>query len=262
MSDAPLKLFWWKSVPNFGDALSQLVVAHVSGREVAHTGPKRAELWAIGSLMHVARQNRDAFRRRPVLWGTGMLGYVPRDVLEHVDVALLRGPVGAALMGLKDTRFGDPGLLAAEALGPAPQRTDTIGLVPHHSLLGDPMITALLEAEPRLRLIDVRDTCVEVCHAIGSCAHVFASSLHGLIVADAFGVPNTWVHPGDQSHFKYYDYAASVGRVLARPLALDEILDALPHVPDTLSYGDGIAASQEALRASFPAALRAEKAVA
>jgi len=66
MTSAPLKLHWWKAVLNFGDALSQHVVAYMSGREVVHAGPKGAEIWAIGSLMHVLGQNRDALRARPM----------------------------------------------------------------------------------------------------------------------------------------------------------------------------------------------------
>ena len=259
MTDAPLKLYWWQGVPNFGDALSPLVVAHVSGRQVQHAGPKGAELWAIGSLLHVARQNREAFRRRPTIWGTGQLGHVPRDVTEHVDIALLRGPVGASLLGVEATRFADPGLLADEVCGPAPEREDKIGLVPHHTTLDDPLLQAVLQEEPRLSLIDVRDECASVCRQIASCAHIIASSLHGLIVADAYGVPNTWLHPGAQAHFKYYDYAASVQRSLPQPLALEDVPGAVAGLPqNTPPYADRIAAAKEILHQTFPAHLRAE----
>tara|TARA_R100000908_G_C3695911_1_gene108346 strand:+ start:297 stop:455 length:159 start_codon:yes stop_codon:yes gene_type:complete len=44
----PLRLHWWKAVPNFGDALSPVVLAHVAGRRVEHAGVRKAEVWAIG----------------------------------------------------------------------------------------------------------------------------------------------------------------------------------------------------------------------
>lgn len=254
MSMAPIKLHWWKAVPNFGDALSPLVVAHVSGRTVEHVGPKRAELWGIGSLMHVVRQNREDLRQRPVIWGTGQLGHVPRDVVEHVDIALLRGPIGAALLGVQGTRFGDPGLLAKDVFGPV-ERSDVIGLVPHHSQIETPLLAAVLQAVPQVHLIDPRGDCAEVCKQIAACAHVFASSLHGLIVADAYGVANTWVHPSGQSHFKYYDYAASIGRTLPSPLRLESLPDALTNLATEIRYSDGVNAVQEDLYASFPKAL-------
>ena len=46
MTAAPIKLHWWKGVPNFGDAISALVVAYVSGRPVEHASPATAELFA------------------------------------------------------------------------------------------------------------------------------------------------------------------------------------------------------------------------
>lgn len=52
----PLKLHWWAGKPNFGDALSRAVVARMAGREVAWARPDQAELFAIGSIMHVVRR--------------------------------------------------------------------------------------------------------------------------------------------------------------------------------------------------------------
>lgn len=262
MAEAPINLHWWQGVPNFGDVLSSLVVAHVSGRPVKHTGPKRAELWAIGSLMHVLRRNREDLAVRPVVWGTGQLGHVMRDVVDHVDIRLLRGPLGAALLGVEARRFGDPGLLVKDVLGAGPERQEMIGLVPHHTQVDDPLIRAALKAEPRLKMIDPGQPCEEVCMEIASCAHVVSASLHGLIVADAYGVPSTWLHPGAQSHFKYYDYAASVGRTLPLPLRLEDLGAALPGLNDRLEYEDGIAACQSALYETFPAHLRSAEAPA
>ena len=39
----PLRLYWWNAVPNFGDAISPVIVGHLSGREVRHAAPKDAE---------------------------------------------------------------------------------------------------------------------------------------------------------------------------------------------------------------------------
>ena len=70
----PLALHWWKAVPNFGDAISPVVLAHVSGRQVVHAGVSKADIWAIGSLLQVVKRSySDAQERRPVIWGTGLL---------------------------------------------------------------------------------------------------------------------------------------------------------------------------------------------
>ena len=256
----PLRLHWWKAVPNFGDAINPLIVGHMASRKVKHSGPKQAEIFAIGSMLQVVRRNyREASAGQgPVIWGTGLLHPVNgTGFLENVQVALLRGPVTAALLGVEATRFGDPGLLVSEALPCEGERAEKIGIVPHHTLTDDPEISRLLALDPVYELIDPTGDPVEVCHKIAGCSHVFASSLHGLIVADAYCIPNTWLEPKGQSRLKYHDYAASVGRTDMRsPLPLGGVPDAAK--PDgPLSYADTIDECRDALRSSFPDQLKA-----
>lgn len=264
VSSDSIRLYWWKGVPNFGDALSALVVAHVSGRAVRHAGPKNCEMLAIGSLIQVMRRNYGdpaPDGRRPVIWGAGLLHPVGSiGFLENVEVALLRGPLSADLLGLRMRAFGDPGLLVGDLLGELPARADRVALVPHHSMLADPALAALLDAEPALELIDVAGDALEVCRRIASCRHVISASLHGLIVADACGVPSTWLMPGGQQHLKYYDYAASVGRPLDMPLTLDEVPAHLRGLKDDdgLAWAEGIARARADLLTAFPAHMRAQ----
>ncbi len=97
----------------------------------------------------------------------------------------------------------------------------------------------------------------EVCRAIGACRHVISSSLHGLIVADAYGVQNTWLDPMSHGRLKYYDYAASIARPLGLPMRHEDIRKALPSLPDgPLAYTDGINKAKHDLMTHFPATLR------
>ncbi len=256
----PLRLYYWPA-PNFGDALSHLVVAHVSGREVVQARPRQAELFALGSLMHVIAKHwtDDVTGDGPFLWGTGLLNpFYRKDFLANVRVRLLRGPVSAAFLRLKMSEFGDPGLLAPEAVGPVPERRDRVVILPHHSQMADPRFVAMVEADPALHLVDVRQDPVTVCREIASAAHVFSASLHGLIVADAYGVANTWMDPDTQGRLKYHDYAASIGRDLIAPVEIDDIPKAARHARDTpFPYVEGIARCRESLLRHFPAELRA-----
>lgn len=259
-TDAPIALHWWKAVPNFGDAISAMVVQHVWGRPVEHAGPAKADLFAVGSIIQVARR---VFREprtgaKPWICGSGMLGPVNRDFLPNVEIAAVRGPVSAAVLKIDTEAFGDPGLLISEVITDVPPRGDHIGIVPHRTLLDDPDLHALL-ADPRFVLIDPRGDAAEVCRQIAGCAHVFASSLHGLIVADAYGVPNTWIDPVGQGRFKYHDYAASVGRSMISPIALRDVAGfnrASAQTP--FAYAAGIDRARAALKQTFPAHLRAE----
>ena len=222
-------------------------------------------MFAIGSMLQVVRRNFQEPRsgQGPVIWGTGLLHAVSgTGFLDHIEVALVRGPVTAALLGLERDSFGDPGLLVNEAIPFAGQRTDRIGIVPHHSLMDDPALAQLVASDPAYDLIDPRGEPAEVCHRIAACAHVFASSLHGLIVADAYGVPNTWLDPKGQSRLKYHDYAASVGRGDMRwPVTLAEV-PAAPKPDAAPGYAEAIADCRAALHSTFPDHLRGQAASA
>ncbi len=256
----PIRLYYWPA-PNFGDALSHLVVSHVSGRAVENVRPKQAELFALGSLMHVISRHwtDHSIGDGPLLWGTGLLNpFYRKDFLANVRVRLLRGPISAAFLRLKMTEFGDPGLLADEALGPVAERLDRVAIVPHHSQMEDPRFVEMVEADSALHLIDVRLDPETVCHAIASSAHVFSASLHGLIVADAYGVANTWMDPDAQGRLKYHDYAASIGRDMIAPIEIGDVGRAARAVRDgPLPYAEGIARCRESLHRHFPAELRA-----
>ncbi len=185
----PLKLNWWRGKPNFGDALSQLVVAHVSGRPVEHAKPWECDLFGIGSLLHVVRkQYLEPTAHAPWLWGTGALRVIKPDFLSNVQIAILRGPITAALLDVKTAVFGDPGLLSAEVLGPVDRQDDKIALVPHHTQMDDPRFAAMAAMEPALKLIDVAGPPETVCREIARCKHVISASLHGLIVADSYSI--------------------------------------------------------------------------
>lgn len=262
----PVRLFWWNATPNFGDALSPLVVAALSGGAVVHSGPARCDLLALGSLVQVMARKFEAPRSgpRPIIWGAGLLHDCDRRFLGHVDIALLRGPLTAERLGIGAGGFGDPGLLADRLIDDPPAQTDRVALIPHHSMAEDPALMALVGAERALDLILPDTSPLDVLRRIAACRHVISASLHGLIAADAFGIPSTWLKPRGQSWFKYRDYAASVGRALHTPISAPDVPAFLRGLGDAdeLPYADGIARARADLLETFPAHLRAAPEVA
>ncbi len=64
-------------------------------------------------------------------------------------------------------------------------------------------------------MIDVERPCGEVCAEISACARILSSSLHGLVVADSYGIPNARLVLSNQiigGDFKFRDYALGIGR--------------------------------------------------
>lgn len=72
---------------------------------------------------------------------------------------------------------------------------------------------------------------------ICSCNTILSSSLHGIIIADAYEIPNAWIsldenHP--DNNFKFKDYYLSVGKDRTQPLNFDtmtseQIQDCVQH---------------------------------
>src|SRR5690606_29993059 len=87
--------------------------------------------------------------------------------------------------------LGDPGLLAAHWWeGRAkPAKHYRLGVIPHYVDKAHPIVSHLSKMQG-VCVIDVFADVEEVMRSIQQCDFVISSSMHGLIVSDAFGVPN------------------------------------------------------------------------
>ena len=77
----------------------------------------------------------------------------------------------------------------------------------------------------------------QVIKEIVECEMIISSSLHGLILSDAYHIPNVWIKFSDETFdgsFKYLDYFASVKRPIDGPLVIRSRLD----LSDLLQYKD------------------------
>ena len=226
-----VKLYWWRKKPNFGDAINPYIVAYVSGREVEWAEPADCELVAIGSVMGMVEGAVNQKLGPPkYFWGTGAFG--PAGCLqrmaasEHAKIASVRGPLTAAWTGDPDRPTGDAGLLSDRAFGPVKKRYE-IGVVPHHTQWSKPEFIEQIKEKKRFHLIDVRaKDPVSVVREIAACEAIFSCSLHGLVIADAYHIPNYWMEGPSlgQRDLKFIDYGLSVGRALARPRSMDACL--------------------------------------
>ena len=103
-----------------------------------------------------------------------------------------------------------------------------------------------------------------VVREIASCAHVISQSLHGLITADAYGIPNTWLDPmgiHGAAMLKFHDYAAGIGRALGTPIEPLQIEAASRDAATgALPYAVGVSEAKEALYTSFPNGLKKREA--
>lgn len=212
MSKKLVKAYWWKEVPNFGDALAPLLLERFSDVEnVKWDTISRASVASIGSILEHIPPLWDGF-----IIGSGKLMEFSRLHLhtQTAKILALRGPLSAR--GVRGNfALGDPGLLANELVGPQKKLWD-LGIVPHWQ---DKELAARFQQlvkEPfTVKVISPADDPLTVLRQIGACRRIVTSSLHGMIVADAFGgIPRrVEICPAmfrDGGDFKFRDYSASI----------------------------------------------------
>lgn len=197
--------FWWVGHPNFGDLLTPLLLQHFADLSVSWAPVGKANLVCVGSVLDLLPQRWDG-----VVIGSGKLREASSVDLSHATVLALRGPLTAK--GVKGSfALGDPGLLADELV--TVTKEHELGLVPHWS-------DKRLEHRPEFKkfkplIIRPSNNPLEVLRQIGSCRKIVSSSLHGIIIADAFGIPRRTemaeIFPREGGDFKFRDYAASIG---------------------------------------------------
>jgi len=180
-------------------------------------------MYAVGSLLQVFKSRKYRIRsmvermlngKRPlVIWGTGVIDTTPLH-LPRLEILAVRGPLTAKALDLKrNVAFGDPGLLVSDIL-PTPAKNGKVGIVPHYVDKAHPVIEAAAK-DDRFVIINVEDDWKNTVSHISQCDLILSSSLHGLIVADAYGIPNQWLELSQNvigAGFKFQDYADGVGR--------------------------------------------------
>jgi hypothetical protein len=104
--------------------------------------------------------------------------------------------------------YGDPGVLLPLFI-PAPvKRSGKIGIIPHFFEFADYKKSEWKGA----KIINVCRPVEAVASEIASCELTYSSSLHGLIVSHAFGVPSIWMassRPLEGDDIKFEDYFAA-----------------------------------------------------
>ena len=202
-----LPLVYFVAVPNVGDLLNPYLIPKLTGREIVRAqSDVRNHIRAVGSVLGSASQ-------RSFIWGSGSIdGKPPRKPVDPARVFALRGENTLALcrdrFGLtKPVPLGDPAILMPQLYNPDVEKQHRIGLVPH--FLDFDFVSGIAADMDGVTVLDVRQQPEPFVDELKKCEFVMSSSLHGLILADAYRVPNMWVKftselMGDQ--WKFEDY--------------------------------------------------------
>lgn len=222
---------YYKKLPNMGDLLNPLIVKEVFGFDSKHNTFLTCELSAIGSGLEsflisdklkkrLAQKLTSPFIGDVHIWGTGFLReninesyfYRKNTYFHSVRGEFSKKKVEKILDKKLNIPTGDGGLLADHLVHQNISKEYSVGIIPHFREQDHHIFSQLKNNHKNSIMIDLRDDPISVVKQIAQCEVIISSSLHGLIVADSFGIPNQHIIVTDKlkgDGFKFKDYYSS-----------------------------------------------------
>ncbi len=236
-----VSLFYWssklyedKSQENYGDILSRYIVERLSGAPVVFFNAlkqrkslfKKKYLMAIGSILAHAQNKAH-------IWGSGII--TREDQIAGATFYAVRGPLSRKrILELGHhcpAVYGDPAILWPLYYNPAVNKKYKIGIIPHYVDFKEAQ--TVYDKDDRATVIDLlNDDVFYVTDRIVECENIISSSLHGVIVAHAYGIPALWVPfsnklSGDNVKFEDYFRSVEIEPYSLQPLGYNKTYEEL-----------------------------------
>ncbi len=222
---------------NWGDRIAGWIFERLNGTSAQWMevldpqAQTKAHYLTVGSILRFANS-------ASVVWGSGFIsaddtvgatqwkGSISHPVSPQITA--VRGPRSRdrlRALGLECPEvYGDPVLLMPRLYAPERQVQHALGVICHYADADDPRLHRL-RADDRVHFINIMQfDLLKTVREVLSCERIVATSLHGLVLADAYGIPARWMkmvyQPGapyawEREHwatFKFQDHLAAVGR--------------------------------------------------
>lgn len=246
-----VNLHWWSyssientELENVGDLLSPVIVCNMlktRGIDFDTSIEGTKHLTAVGSALGVGVQ-------KCTVWGSGcrQYGYDKRLALSDYDIRAVRGPKSREVLiqcgHICPEIYGDPAVLLPEFYSPIPSPEKHITYIPHFresQATHDGVVT----------LSPLTKDWKAFINSLTQSELVLSSSLHGIILAESYGIPAIWVESKESSvvPLKYADWYESTGREV--PVPAKNIYHALQIEPPVVP---NLSSMRKELCDSFP----------
>lgn len=248
-ADEYIRAYWASKVINFGDWIGPHLIRQMSGRRPLRENRPGGEgriAYSVGSILGWITKDRGD------VWGSGLIRplteaeVASRKKLRDVSIHAVRGRLTRehlieTLGWDVPAIYGDPALLLPRFYQPVGPKTDDIAFTPHgvHRKYFDRPLS------PSVKNVHVRRDFRDVSDAIASSRAVVSTSLHGLITAQAYGVPWIWLNIENHAlwgeEFKFNDFFSTLDThsIPSRRVTVEELatldfdsLAAEAHLPD------------------------------
>lgn len=222
-----IRVDWVHGSNNFGDVLNPILIYHLSGLKVIQVSSKiykKDHFFIIGSILNRAT-------RYTSVWGAGFISREDSFIENPKNIYAVRGPETRKKLleeGIKCPQiYGDPALLLPKIYNPSIEKKYKLGIVPHYLDKDNIWLKSLVVNQDILILNIQEKNPFDFVDSLLSCEKIASSSLHGIIVADAYSIPSIWVEFSKKvvgDGFKFKDYFQSVGRCEEEPFRIQEDL--------------------------------------
>jgi pyruvyltransferase len=248
---------------NFGDALNVPFLKILSKSKIIEANcidsQNTNKLLMIGSTLHLSDKNT-------IIWGAGCISEENIPPIKPLKINAVRGPLtrGVLIQNGYDCPevYGDPALLLPYFYKPNLKKRYKLGVIPHYIDLSSDFISKISKNKSVTIInINVGRDYKEFINQVLKCDSIISSSLHGLIIADAYNIPNVWVEFSKNvigNGFKFRDYFMSIKRELTEPLILHNDLEIIT-IQEHLKKWNKPKIDLEKLFGSFPTELLSKK---
>lgn len=230
LNSTAIPLYWWEGfsgipmaikrslnrkpayISNFGDILSPLIVSLLSKHQIKHSFASH-KLLAIGSIFF-------ALRDHDYVWGSGFLN--PSHIIfanrcRDVKYLAVRGPQTRQLLiknGIEcPTVYGDPAVLLPHLVKNDIPKRHKVGIISHYSHYVE--LSHRYSQDNSVKIINLEQPVEIVMRELLSCEIILSTSLHGVIIGEAYGIPTLMLVNNQPLHgniFKFTDYFNSTDR--------------------------------------------------
>lgn len=221
-SSNKIRLFWWneikmqgKSKENYGDLLGKYLVEKISQKEAVWSKPSKFSIHDFFSPIYVTIGSiLTHVNKKCIVWGSGIVS--KEYPIKKGEFLAVRGPQTRNHLIKQGYEvpevFGDPALLLPKYYNPKIEKEYKVGVIPHYRDFKK--VYAFYKDQESILLIDLMTNDVEkITESFLKCENIVSSSLHGVIVAHAYGIPAVWQKFSGNifgDDIKYQDYFESV----------------------------------------------------
>lgn len=222
---------------NWGDDMNFYFFEDILGKKVINTrysliNRNRDRFLVIGSTISMLTD------RNTIIWGGGVIGEDVSLLSPPKEVLAVRGPLSRNFLLSKGVPcpevYGDPVLLLKYFYFPKQEKKYELGIIPHICEYDDSRLDNL-KNDSRVLFINMKGYLDwhDVIDLVCQCKFIVSSSLHGLVLAESYGIPNKWMKLSNKlrgGEFKFHDFFGSLNKNNERAVDFSEIIPSFEQI--------------------------------